>query len=358
MKKFSLLFLSAIAFMLFFSCTEDNFQPSQKEILDMSLEPELGRVMFYDRQLSVNNSVSCASCHKQELAFADNVAFSPGVAGHLTERNSMPIQNLGSFNIVFRSVVGNFSQSLFWDGRESNLNTMLLRPIVNHKEMGVNDLDALCEKLEKLPYYEELFMEEYGDTEITPERISESMMNFIMTITSTNTKFDRTQSFGFPPDKPSVLLTEKENFGKTLFFEKYRCNDCHNVQTPTGYIFAGTFANIGLDNVYSDQGRFEVTGLEEDKGKFKIPSLRNVALTAPYMHDGRFATLDDVIDHYNHMANHPNLDHKLKDLNGNPKTFSISDYEKESIVAFLHTLTDEEMITNPDYANPFKTVDI
>jgi cytochrome c peroxidase len=333
--------------------TEEYFSNTNNDI------PTLGRVLFYDRQLSINNSVSCASCHKQEKAFADNVAFSKGFKNTLTTRNSMPIQNLqtfffNGFNSTTVELDHGFGQnfpsvSLFWDGRESNLGTMVLKPIVNHIEMGVGDLDALAKKLQSVPYYQDLFLKAYGTSEVSSAKISEALSMFVMSITSRNTKFDKAR-FGI--DQLSAL----EEKGRQLFIDVYECNACHQTENPTGYIFAGTFANIGLQTEYSDNGVAKVTGKPEDAGLFKIPSLRNVALTAPYMHDGSFETLEDVIDHYSTgIQDHPNLDFRLQDEQGEPKIFNISEYEKKAIVAFLGTLTDKEMITAAKFSNPFKT---
>jgi cytochrome c peroxidase len=334
--------------------TENYFTNTNNDI------PTLGRVLFYDRQLSINNSVSCASCHKQEKAFADNVAFSKGFKGAVTTRNSMPIQNLQPFFIG-----GDFSNSkvafdrgfgpgfpsvsLFWDGRENNLGTMVLRPIVNHVEMGVRDLDELAAKLQKIPYYQQLFEKAYGTNEVTSAKISEALSMFTMSITSRNTKFDRAR-MGL--DQLSAL----EERGRQLFIEVYECNACHQTENPTGYVMAGTFANIGLQSEYDDNGVAKVTGNAMDAGRFKIPSLRNVELTGPYMHDGRFETLEEVIDHYSTgIQDHPNLDDRLLDEGGEPKIFNISEYDKKAIVAFLGSLTDREMITAKRFSNPFKT---
>ena len=315
----------------------------------------LGRVLFYDRQLSLNNSISCASCHKQNLAFADNVAFSEGFEGKRTLRNSMPIQNLAvSFFmdslIIDPGFFPGFTTLLFWDGRETELQQMVLKPIVNHIEMGVRDLDDLSAKLGALPYYQDLFKKAYGDTQISSGRIAESLSHFLMAIKANKTKFDLSVQ-GVRP------LNAIEGLGAELFVTTYECNACHQVQDAHGYLFqGGVFANIGLQAEYADNGLAMVTGSESDKGKFKIPSLRNVALTGPYMHDGRFETLEDVLEHYSGgVQDHPNLDPKLRDANGNPIAMEIPQPDKEAIIAFLNTLTDYEMVTDHRFANPFKT---
>jgi cytochrome c peroxidase len=333
-------------------------QPDERELKDLAIElpstpfeyegsfnnnvPTLGRVLFYDKQLSLNGSVSCGSCHKQALAFADDVAFSVGFENELTARNSMPIQNL-------RSPATNTVSALFWDGREQFLPVMVMRPIANHVEMGIDDLDDLTERLSVIPYYRELFTNAYGSSEITTDKIGTALSEFVSSISSRKTKFDQAMNFG-------GQLTALETEGQQLFFEKYDCNSCHQVTDPNGYEMAGTFSNIGLEEVDTDKGLGAVTRLASDNGRFKIPSLRNVELTAPYMHDGRFETLEEVIDHYSDdIQPNQNLDFRLReDGQGQPVQFNISEDENKAIVAFMKTLTDYDMITNPKFSNPFK----
>jgi cytochrome c peroxidase len=320
-----------------------------------SAQATLGRVLFYDRQLSVNNSISCSSCHKQSLAFADNVAFSRGFAGQVTTRNSMPIQNLGFGAITTDAIFSDTSnfvpfgeKSLFWDGREKILSTMVLRPVVNHVEMGINDLEALEAKLERISYYPDLFEKAFGTRKVTIGLIGEAMGTFLRTINSKNTRFDRVM-------RGEASFTQQELKGNNLFMSTYDCNSCHQVGSVDGYIFAGTFANIGLDEEYSDPGLSLVTKNKSDAGRFKIPSLRNVALTAPFMHDGRFATLEEVIDHYSEgIANNANLDSRLRTGSGDPQRFHIPPEDKRALIAFLKTLTDPDMITDERFSDPFR----
>jgi cytochrome c peroxidase len=224
---------------------------------------------------------------------------------------------------------------------------MVLKPIVNHVEMGINDLNALCDRLEAIPYYREMFTRNYGSPEITPQNIAFSLVYFLSKMQANNTRFDKAR-MGQP-------LSAEEASGRSLFTEKYNCNSCHQVESPTGYQQAGTFANIGLDKTDSDPGRGGVTRDDADMGKFRIPSLRNVVLTGPYMHDGRYKTLDEVMDHYtDKLADHRNLDPRLRNPNGGVLKQHISVTEKKAIIAFLHTLTDMSLITNPELSNPFK----
>jgi len=364
MKKLSLLFLLAAAATVYSCKKEKDVQgtggtvyldiPANgndffgSQAIDANQKATLGRVLFYERNLSVNNAIACASCHKQELAFSDNVRFSRGFENRLTGRNSMPIQNLNStFGNAFQIVPSTFIGTFFWDGRENNLANLIARPISNHVEMGITDLSSLPAKISSLPYYKDLFKKAYGSEEITVEKISDAMSMFLFAIRSTNTRFDHYQN-------GTGELTAMELEGQNLFNTKYACNNCHKIFVGgyTGF----EFMNIGLDYPNVDVGAGAITKDPSWNGKFKIPNLRNVALTAPYMHDGRFAKLEDVLEHYSHgIQDDPNLDDRLKDkVTGEPMRMNISDNEKKAIVAFLNTLTDYSMITDDRYSSPFK----
>lgn len=353
--------------LLIFSC-QDEVGEAGKVVLDLPQESfsyptgdelgTLGRVLFYDQQLSVNNTISCASCHRQGLAFSDERQFSRGFNNRLTTRNSMPIQNLaGGGGITFLaddSTIGRdfflpiSASGLFWDGRGVDHTKSVLLPIVNHIEMGIDDLNDLSEKLSNVAYYPDLFFKAFGDERITPEKIGAALQAFTHSITSSETKFDKHMING-------NVLSGQEALGMQLFMEKYDCNSCHQVQDPQGYIFAGTFANIGLEMEYSDEGLELTTGQPFDNGKFKIPSLRNVSLTAPYMHDGRFETLEEVMEHYNTgVETNPNLDFRLMNTDGSVKRPNISASEVQAIIAFLNTMTDFEMISDERFSNPFR----
>jgi cytochrome c peroxidase len=324
----------------------------------------LGRVLFYDPRLSVNNSVSCSSCHKQALAFADRADFSLGFENKLTGRNSMPIQNIVS-DVLFGApdpidLGGGIifepgfqpPTSLFWDGRQKSLQTMVMEPIKNHIEMGTSNLDLLADKLSQIDDYQELFYKSNSTYQVTPENIASALSAFLVSIRSDHSKFDKSIRGESEP------LTILEDEGKHLFFEKYNCNSCHQLQQPfNGYQFAGNggFTDIGLDQQPVDGGVFKVSGVESDRGRFKIPSLRNIELTAPYMHDGRFETLEEVLDHYSEgIKNSENLDPILRDQGGSAMQFHIPASEKQAIIAFLHTMTDYQMISDPMFSSPFK----
>lgn len=321
----------------------------------------LGRVLFYDPRLSVNNTVACASCHKQQYAFADNLPQSNGVNNNKTIRNTPAIINAGSKSVFF------------WDGRTASLETQTGMPIQNHLEMGLEKTDVLAQKLAPLSYYQTLFRNAFGTADVTPERITMALAQFVRSIASSQSSFDRGN------------LTGDALAGQNLFFGKYQCGHCHNsenlggapIMAPYGggtvdsggiFTVANTVmlntSNIGLDVVYSDQGTQAITGVKSQNGYFVIPSLRNVAQTAPYMHDGRFKTLSEVIDHYsNGIAAHPNLDPFLYQNNfsqgfvssstGSPVKMNISAQEKQQLIAFLNALTDQTILTDPKFSNPF-----
>lgn len=309
----------------------------------------LGRVLFYDGHLSLNNAISCASCHKQALGFADNVAFSTGYEGRLTGRNSQPIANLGGTDLMFQfDLINSTSGILFWDGRETNVKNLVARPITNHVEMGITDVSELPAKLSSLPFYPDLFKKAFGDEEITADRISQSIAAFLISIRSQNTRFDK-YKLG---DKTALNALELQ--GMSLFTQKYNCESCH--RTITDMYSSSGFVDIGLDEVCTDPGNGAVNNIPENRGKFAVPGLRNIALSAPYMHDGRFKTLNDVLDHYSHgIQNSPNLSPLLRDESNKPMAMNISDQEKQAIIAFLNTMTDFTMITDPKFSNPFKT---
>ncbi|MBW7912363.1 MAG: c-type cytochrome [Taibaiella sp.] len=320
------------------------FKGNYAEVTDM--KAVLGRVLFYDKQLSINNAIACASCHKQEFAFADNVAASRGFEGRLTGRNSMALQNFTSGNPtnIFSPFTTGF---LFWDGREFSLINLVSRPILNHVEMGMDDINKLPAKLAALGYYQNLFRDAYGSDSITMERISDAMAFFMSSIVSGESRYDM-----YLQQKGE--LTAQELHGLQLFNQKYNCASCHRV--VTGAYPASHIANIGLDATTTDRGAGAIDGIGFPDGSFKVPNLRNVARTAPYMHDGRFNTLEEVIEHYSSgIQNHPGLDDRLKDEYGKPMRMNISKAETQSIIAFLNSLTDYAMLAEPKYSNPFKT---
>jgi cytochrome c peroxidase len=327
----------------------------------------LGRVLFYDRKLSFNNSVSCASCHQQSKAFCDNQIASSGLQDMKTARNTPSI-----FARQGRA---------FWDGRAGSLENLALRPIQNHVEMKFPDLMKLSEKLAGIPYYADLFEKAFSSRGIDSTRIKKALAAFLKSFNFSDNKFAAFQG-------GSSKLTLSEQIGKDLFFGKAQCSNCHHVDGDfafggSGYGFTDMDFNIGLDQVYKDKGRGNVTGMSEDDGKFMVPVLLNVALTAPYMHDGRFKTLEEVVEHYNSgIKTHPNLAFELRDVdrfntmeeadilreldkdgdgdiseaelsNIPPRRLNLTIEEKKSLVAFLGSLTDVSIRTDVRFSDPF-----
>lgn len=321
----------------------------------------LGRVLFYDRLLSKNNSVSCGSCHKQAFAFSDNVQFSVGLNNVKTERNSMAIQNLPSgtffaggigngtgdgFGLNPVDLIANQGGGFFWDGRESNLRSLFSRPITNHIEMGITDMDEVVEKISRQPHYATLFQNAFETPEINVTRMAEAVAIFMESIQSSNSTFDRFMMNSFNP------MSAEEQDGYNLFFGTYNCGSCHN-PFPGPY-FTDVPKDIGLENTPTDLGFGGITGKAELMGKFKTPNLKNVALTAPYMHDGRFKSLDEVLEHYSTgIKSSTNLDPVLKDQYGNPRKMNITEKDKKSLKAFLNALTDYTIVTDVRFSDPF-----
>ncbi len=312
--------------------------PDENPVTDAGAS--LGRVLFYDKNLSANGSVSCASCHIQEAAFSDNVDLSTGFEGGLTGRNSMGLSNSRFYEN------GHF----FWDERAASLEDQVLMPIQDATEMGMT-LDELETKLANQPYYPILFEEVYGDPEISSEKIADALSQFVRSMVSYQSKYDEGRAQVNRPEDDFPNFTDIENLGKRVFFSPAtNCSRCH-----TSDVFVGDAArNNGLDAVISDLGLGATTGRDRDNGKFKSGSLRNIELTAPYMHDGRFETLEEVIEHYNSgVQNSPTLDNRLE-RNGRAVRMNLSEAEKDALVAFLKTLTDNEFITDDKYSNPFR----
>jgi len=305
----------------------------------------LGRVLFYDQQLSINGTTSCGSCHEQALAFADGKKGSEGFDGGITTRNSMSIAN------PF------MNSNFFWDARIDNLEDMVLKPIQNHVEMGMERISHLEAKLARIDYYEPLFEKAYGDKDVNRERIAESLATFLRSIVSGNAKIDR-----FHDTWDFSTFTAQEEAGWNIFFGEGSCYRCHsgaNLDESGDFFWTNTLnsANIGLEEEYTDLGMGVY--LEDHDGEFRVPSLRNVSLTAPYMHDGRFETLEEVVEHYNSgIKNHPNLDERLRTFvqngEGLPQQLNLSTEQKAALVAFLNTFTDDSMLSAPRFADPFE----
>ncbi|MCB9713940.1 MAG: cytochrome-c peroxidase [Myxococcales bacterium] len=329
--------------------------PSDNEITDAGAT--LGRVLFYDRTLSANHTISCSSCHGQANGFTDTATFSEGFDGGLTGRNSMSIANARFY------APGHF----FWDERADTLEDQVLMPIQNEVEMGLT-LEELVDRVSAQPYYPALFEDAFGDPDVDTQRISWALAQFVRSISSYRSPWDEGIEAGGTPGGPFPNYSAQENRGKDVFFGPGRCAVCHLGQPgpppppgaplPNVAIFMlNEAANNGLDAalVNDDNGLGDVTGDPGLNGVFKSPSLRNVELTAPYMHDGRFSTLREVIDHYDSgVEDHPNLDPRLRAPDGSPQRLNLSEADKDALEAFLRTLTDDALIEDPRFSDPFR----
>lgn len=307
----------------------------------------LGRVLFYDKALSINETISCASCHKQELAFADDVALSEGFDGELTKRNSLPLGNTIGFETSYGSSGGQRAQ-FSWDESNADIASQSEAAITSEIEMGLN-MPLLVSKLKTEDHYNILFNKAYGDNNILEHRVLEAIEEFVNSIVSSKSKFDH-ESMEMNGDIFSDFagFTAEENKGKELYMNN--CSTCHSTDHQFTAI---AVANNGLDLNYEDNGVGEHK--PGNNGVFKIPFLRNITKTGPYMHDGRFATLDEVLDHYSEgIANHENLHFALKSNNGQAKKMNFSSSDKEALKAYLETLTDHEMMADVKFSDPFK----
>ncbi|MCB9286744.1 MAG: cytochrome-c peroxidase [Lewinellaceae bacterium] len=280
----------------------------------------LGKRLFYDPILSQDSSISCAGCHRQALAFADDVPVSPGVKGRLGFRNAPTLANVA------------YLERLNKDGGVAKLGLQPVVPIEDHNEMDLL-LQEAVRRLNAHPGYPDDFLRAYGK-EATPFTLTRALASFMRTLISGNSRYDRYIN------EDETSMNELEKTGMALFFgEKAECGNCHH-----GFNFTdNSFRNNGLYATYQDPGRQRITLDAEDIGKFRVPTLRNIALTAPYMHDGSLPTLEAVIEHYDSGGSaHPNKDTLIHPLH-------LSEAEKRSLIAFLGALTDSTFITNPAF---------
>lgn len=319
----------------------------------------LGRVLFYDPNLSLDRSVSCASCHKQSLAFSDDVPFSKGIENHVTDRNSLALGSVFSFQAYY----GNETFGLvpfFWDNRAASSEDQTEETLKNNKEMGMSDA-LMADRIQEQSFYEPLVNRALGKEldDINSDEIIRAIGVFVNSLGSFNNKFDQSydeflskggNSSNDIGTKDFAMFSALENQGKNIYVAN--CGACHGEQHHAPDKIS---ANNGLEMVYSDKG-IGLNSFDTDEyGLFKVPTLRNVSLTAPYMHDGSIETLEEVIDHYsNGIANHNNLSEELQDGNGNPIQFNYSQEEKNALLAFLNTLTDTDYLVAERYSDPFK----
>jgi cytochrome c peroxidase len=367
----------AIIFCIFFICLVTVFASWRKhnylgnpDSSQLSKKIELGRLLFYDPILSADNSISCSSCHKQEFAFSDTARYSKGILGRTISRNSMSLVNL------------KWQNKFFWDGRVTTLEEQVLKPIVHPNEMG-QDLESLIVKLNQDKRYSALFFEAFGKSSIDSIQISTALASFIKIIVSMNSPMDKVfenpknraiNEHGAENGVESDLTVMKNLFEKSLTSQilflksalkqkngkvEYSdkalsvfviCIQCHDKNFLGD---SGLMKNSGLEKVSIDKGLGAISKLEKDEGLFKVPTFRNVLKTPPYMHDGRFKTIDEVLEHYSTgIQDHPNLDPLLKE-NGKPVRFNLTIREKEEIKEFLRLAEDDSLFTNPKLSNPF-----
>ena len=299
---------------------------------------ELGRQLFYDPILSRDLSVACSNCHQQQFNFTDGQAFSKGVDGHPTKRSALPIINLAYHY-----------KSFFWDGRVSTLEEQALHPILDTLEMDFN-WQGVEARLRQHPLYPGLFRQAFGirtPEEITKTLVTNAIAQFERSLVSFNSKYDRVL-------RGEEEYTEEEFRGHQIFFDADEnipageCAHCHTEPLFTNL----DFFNNGIQQVdhlddFSDPGKGGITKYKYDNGKFKTPSLRNITLSAPYMHDGRFGSLEEVIDHYASGG------HFVLNVSPNVRQLNLLESDKSALIAFLHCLTDSTFINEKRFADPF-----
>lgn len=301
----------------------------------------LGRVLFYDKNLSKNRTISCASCHQAAHGFSDPEILSKGFEGGNTGRHSMALANARYYN----------NGRFFWDERANTLEDQVLRPIQDEVEMGLT-LNEAMQRIGAQKYYPLLFRNAFGDEQITADRTSKALAQFVRSMVSYTSKYDLGRAQVNNPNDPFPNFTIQENNGKQLFFApNIGCAACHGTDAFVG---PGP-RNNGLDATTIDRG----VGLTNNDpalvGAFKTTSLKNIALSAPYMHDGRFKTLEEVIEHYNSgVKNHPNLSPPLRLPDNGVRRLNLNQNQKDALVAFLKTLSDPTMLVDEKFSTPFK----
>lgn len=301
-----------------------------KPVYDFSKNPlteegfQLGRNLFYDPILSRDNTISCASCHLQQTGFTHvDHDLSHGIDGKIGTRNSLTLQNLA------------WNKTFMWDGGVNHLDVQYIHPITSEVEMD-ETMENVVKKLQEIPKYKELYKKAFGTDKVTGQLTLKALSQFVVMLTTSNSKYDKVV-------RKEEKFTEMEQKGYNIF--KQNCASCHKEPLFT----SDTFENNGLsvDPTLNDYGRMKITQIKSDSLKFKIPTLRNIEFTFPYMHDGRFKTLNEVIKHYNSGIKHSNtLSKQLQ------KPMNLSDNERTELVAFLKTLSDKEFLYNPKYSYP------
>lgn len=301
---------------------------------------ELGRRLFYDPVFSADSTISCSSCHVQQQAFSNSPhAFSAGIRGQLQQRNTLPLFNLAWY------------KGLFWDGRAASIEEQVFHPLRSVSEMN-SSWPEVTKKIKRSKAYRKLFYEAFGRVEIDSILIAKAIAQFERTLISANSKYDQVIR-----REAKFTLEELEGMELVNDMTKGNCVHCHSTD-GNGLGTTGLYSNNGLDEInpgqeFKDKGLGAYTKNTADYGKFKIPSLRNLLFTAPYMHDGRFKTLEEVLDFYSeHLKASPTIDPNLSFVsNSAPR---LNKYEKKKIIAFLKTLSDSGFVENPAYSDPFR----
>ena len=303
---------------------------------------KLGRYLFWEKKLSGNNTMSCGTCHIPEHGFSDPAQFSTGITGALGNRQSMALVNLG------------WAYNYFWDGRAISLEDQVVQPVENPIEMD-EDWNIALEELRNDPIYPPMFKAAFGTTEITKDKAAKALASFLRTLISADSKFDKER-------RGEYTFTPLEEAGFNLFLQEGGMNpttqqpwggaDCFHCHGHAGMQMSNYLMhNNGLDaHFHNDPGRAAITGNVLDSGKFKTPTLRNVALTAPYMHDGRFQTLEEVLDHYNSGGVISTTIDPFMEASGHG--LYLSEIDKQAVIAFLHCLTDTAFIHNTNFSDP------
>lgn len=286
---------------------------------------ELGRALFFDPILSIDSTISCSTCHSQGHAFADhNTAMSFGIQGRMGNRNSPAM-----FNLAWQPI-------FMWDGGINHIEVMPLAPITNELEMGQN-MNAVIEKLNQHPIYANRFSQVFAEKPINSQQLFYALTQYMSMLVSSNSKYDQYR-------QGKTTLTDEEFHGLQIF--RAKCASCHTEPLFTDF----SLRNNGLEILNDDLGFGRITLQESDYHKFKVPSLRNIAITYPYMHDGRFRTLDQVLDHYSSgVVHHKNLDPLLVN-NDNTVGIPLTFEDKTNLKAFLQTLSDFTFTSNPLYS--------
>lgn len=316
---------------------------------------KLGRYLFYEKILSLDNSISCASCHLQDKAFTDGVPKSIGVGGTIGTRNSMSLINVG-YN--WRP---NNAHNFMWDGKFRDLEDQAISPVEHPLEMK-NTWEDAERRLREHPHYPRLFRQAFGinsKAEITKELAGKALAQFMRTLNSADSKYDSVEFRAFN------YFTEEQQRGFELFLgdaagavsgKDAECAHCHSFSRNFSSFARNNYSNNGLDeattlNDFPDRGLGGVTGIPTDNGRFREVTLRNIGLTAPYMHDGRFNTLEEVLDHYV-SGGHPSPN-VANELTSAPTLRTLTATEKSDLIAFLHTLTDVSYFNRLEWSDPF-----